>query len=55
VCIIIIGRILNRYIKDIGCMDDQLPENFFELINVCIRLTNNRTCYYSIGSNDSNL
>ena len=28
------GRILNRFIKDLGCMDDQLPQYFLDTIFV---------------------
>ena len=28
------GRILNRFSKDIGCMDDLLPPTFFDVISV---------------------
>ncbi len=29
-----LGRILNRFTKDLGCMDDQLPQNFLDTIFV---------------------
>ena len=29
-----IGRILNRFSKDIGLMDDQLPPTFFDVVSV---------------------
>ena len=32
-----IGRILNRFTKDIGCMDEMLPSAFFDVIIVSFR------------------
>ena len=30
------GRILNRFSKDIGCMDDQLPPQFLHAVQLCL-------------------
>ena len=32
-----LGRILNRFSKDIGSMDEQLPPAFFDVLTVSIR------------------
>jgi hypothetical protein len=29
-----LGRVLNRFTKDIGCMDEMLPSAFFDVITV---------------------
>lgn len=29
-----LGRILNRFTKDLGCMDDQLPQFYLDMIVV---------------------
>ena len=31
-----VGRILNRFSKDIGCMDDQLPGQFLRAVQLCL-------------------
>lgn len=33
-CCFIPGRVLNRFAKDIGCMDEMLPSAFFDVITV---------------------
>ena len=30
------GRILNRFTKDIGFMDELLPKTFFDFLQVCV-------------------
>ena len=30
----LLGRVLNRFTKDVGCMDDMLPSAFFDVITV---------------------
>jgi len=30
------GRILNRFSKDVGCMDDQLPPLFLRALTICL-------------------
>ena len=46
---VIAGRILNRFSKDIGCMDDMLPPTFYEMIEVFLSIQCARKMYPAIS------
>ena len=37
--ILVVGRILNRFTKDIALIDEQLPNTLFDFLHVCFEHT----------------